>query len=200
MADVVSGGEGADMSRQKFSVAYSGKDRPDDHSIDVEALGPALIAFGRLIREANSEFNGKKATAKVLVISDFEHKCFNINFEVVMNIFEQVKTLLGDDHVETAKNILEWIGLLKPIAAGGVGGISYLGYLRWRRGRKLVNTTTLTDQDKSGFVSVQVEGDHNPITVHHHVYNLSLNPRALRATRDAFSPIGRDGFDNLETR
>lgn len=75
------------MSRKEFSVAYSGKAREEDHSIDVESLAPALLAFGKLIREANSEANGKSATSKVFVISDFEHKCFNINFEVVLTYY-----------------------------------------------------------------------------------------------------------------
>jgi hypothetical protein len=32
--------------RQKFRVAYMGAD-PHDHSMDVEALGPVLLAFGK---------------------------------------------------------------------------------------------------------------------------------------------------------
>ncbi|MBG0794315.1 hypothetical protein IYY11_13205 [Methylocystis sp. H62] len=197
MMDLVAGGRGAEMSRQKFSVAYSGRDRPDDHSIDAESLGPALVAFGRLIREANSEFNDKRAAAKVLVVSDFEHKCFNINFEVVMSVFEHVKSLIGDDKVSTAKDILEWIGLVKPIA---LSSLTYLGYLKWKNGRKVINTTTLVDQDKSGFVGVQVEGEHNPIVINQHVYNMSINPKALKATRDALSPVGSDGFDSIDLR
>ena len=74
----------SEMSRKEFSVAYSGIGRSDDHSIDVETLAPALLAFGKLIREANRQTNGTSTTAKVLVVSDFEHKCFNINFEVVL--------------------------------------------------------------------------------------------------------------------
>jgi len=38
------------------------------------------------------------------------------------------------------------------------------------------------------------------VHVHKHVYKLSENPRALRATRDAFLPLGRDGFDNVKIR
>jgi hypothetical protein len=100
-----------EVSRHEFSVAYDGKARgPEDHAIDVQALAPALLAFGKLIREANTEFNGKKSTAKVLVVSDFEHKCFNINFEVVLGLYEQAKTLLGIEGVKTAKEVLEWLG------------------------------------------------------------------------------------------
>ena len=106
--------ESREVSKHKFSIAYDGEalKTADVHSIDVQALAPALLSFGRLIREANSEFNGKRSTAKVLVVSDFEHKCFNINFEVVIGLYEQVKTLLGSEPVKSAKEVLEWLGLL----------------------------------------------------------------------------------------
>src|SRR5262249_19678691 len=35
---------------------------------------------------------------------------------------------------------------------------------------------------------------------HSHVYQLASNPKALRATRDAFLPLGQDGFDNVKLR
>lgn len=184
-----------ELSRQEFSVAYDGVTLPDDqHGIDVQALSPALLAFGKLIREANAQANGKRATSKVLVVSDFEHKCFNINFEVLISFYEQAKTLLGSEPVETAKKILEWLGLL---GMGGGGTFGYLQYLKWKNGRKVVETKTVSDVDRSGMVEVRVEGEHNSVQVHNHVYQLSENPRALRATRDAFLPLGRDGYDTL---
>ncbi len=188
------------MSRQLFSVAYSGKSRADDHTIDVEALAPALMAFGKLIRECNAEVNGKKSTAKVLVVSDFEHKCFNINFEVVVACWEQIKTLLGDDNIATAKKILEIIGMLKgPVAGSAATGISYLAYMKWKNGRRVIKAEQ-TDKTEAGVVKVHVEGDNSPVTIHNHVYNLSNNPKALKATQDAFTPIGQDGFDTVEVR
>lgn len=191
--------EPSEMSKQAFSVSYAGSERPDHHSIDVEALAPALLAFGRLIREANTEFNGKKSTAKVVVVSDFEHKCFNINFEAIVGVYEQIKSLLGSDAAKTAKEILEWIGLLNPAGLAGVGGLTYLGYLKWKNGRR-VEGVTIADQTGEGNVVVKVEGDNSPVTVHNHVYKLSENSKALRATRDAFSPIGTDGFDKIQLR
>jgi hypothetical protein len=190
---------GAELSRHEFSIAYDGDALVEgDHSIEVEALAPALLAFGKLIREANAEFNGKKSTAKVLVVSDFEHRCFNINFEVVLSLFEQLKTLLGHETVKTAKEVLEWLGLLG--APVGVGTLSYLQYLKWKNGRKVEGAKPLSDIDRSGIVEVKVEGDSNSVQVHNHVYQLSENPRALRATRDAFLPLGQDGFDQVKMR
>jgi hypothetical protein len=192
--------DGEEMSREEFSVAYNGAGRARNHTIDVDSLAPALLAFGRLLREANGEINGKKSKAKILVASDFEHKCFQINFELVVTIYEHLKTLLGSEPVKTAKEILEWVGLLKPAGAGSAVALSYLAYMKWKKGRKVVQAQQLTDQDKSGVVAVTVEGDANQVHVHNHVYNLSNSQKALKATRDAFRPIGQDGFDSVELK
>jgi hypothetical protein len=49
-----------EVSKHEFSIAYDGAALAEagDHSIDVQTLAPALLAFGKLIREANTEFNG----------------------------------------------------------------------------------------------------------------------------------------------
>jgi hypothetical protein len=123
------------VSRQSFSVAYSGADRRDDRAMDVETLAPALLAVGRLIRLANLEFNGDRAYVNVNVLSDFEHRCFNINFETIITGLDHAKTMLGltGDNIKAAKDILEQVGLLKPAAAG----VSLYAYLRYRKGRKI---------------------------------------------------------------
>jgi hypothetical protein len=186
----------AKMTRQAFSIAYSGAARLDDHAIDVETLAPALLAFGKLIRATNAEFNGNTATAKVVVVSDFEHRCFNINFETIVSIIDQIKGILGIiESTKSAKEILEYVGILS-----GTGGISFLGYLKWKRGRKVVEKTEVTDQDESGIVKIKVEGDNNSVVIHQHIYNLAQNPKALKATRDALTPIGQDGFDRIELK
>jgi hypothetical protein len=115
----------ARVSRHGFSVAYDGA-ASDEHSIDVENLAPALLAFGKLIREANVEFNGKKATSKVLVVSDFEAKCFHVNFDVILSLYEQIKSLLDSPDVSTAKTILEWLGLLGLTGGGGTRSASII--------------------------------------------------------------------------
>lgn len=189
------------VSKHGFSIAYDGADRTADHSIDVETLAPALLAFGKLIREANFEFNQQRATAKVVVVSDFEHKCFHINFDVILDLYEQVKHLVGSEDVKSAKDILDWLGLIgRPIAGAAAVPLSYLGYLRWKKGRKVVSAEPLTDDDKTGTIEVHVEGDGNSVHVHQHVYKLSENPKALRATRDAFLPLGQDGFDSVRLK
>lgn len=186
------------MSRHAFSIAYAGASHDGEHIINVETLAPALLAFGKLLREANAELNGDRAKANVYVVSDFEHKCFNINFDLLVGFYEQVKNLVKEGDIQDAKNILEWIGLLA--APPSVAGASFFAYLKWKKGRKTANVTYLVDESQKGNVSVRVEGDNNPIIINHNVYNLSQNPKALKATRDAFLPIGQDGFEKVEVR
>jgi len=186
-----------DMSRKEFSVAYNGSKREMNHSIDVDLLAPALLAFGKLIREANKETNGKVAKANVFVVSDFEHKCFNINFEVALTLLEQAKALIGQKSVKDAKEILEWLGLL---TAGSLSTLSFLGVLKWRKGRKIESITQIKDTDNSGMVSVKVKGDNNPVTINQNTLNLMSNPKALSAARAALSPVGTHGFERIELR
>ena len=184
-----------EMSRQAFEVAYAGS--PDDHSMDVQDLAPALLAVGRLVREANSVINGKKATVKVFVVSDFEHKCFNINFEVVQ-LYEHLKSLVTDDNVQSAKNILEWVGIL--VGTPATAGLGLWQFLRWKRGRPVANTTEIQEATKSGMISVKVQGDDNPVVIHQNVYVLSQNSKVLNAVRDTLTPLQADNLDRIEFR
>jgi hypothetical protein len=97
--------------RERFQVAYVG-DVDGDHSMDVETLAPALLAFGKLIRAANAELNRERATMKVLVDSEFEHKCFLINFETLQIVLDQIKDFLNDEGVKHAGDVLQKIGVL----------------------------------------------------------------------------------------
>ena len=73
--------------------------------------------------------------------------------------------------------------------------LSFLKYLKWKAGRKVEKVTT--DADPTGSITVRVEGDGNTVNINRNVFNLSLNAKALRATRDAFLPLGQDGFDSV---
>ena len=83
-----------------FQVAYEGPG--DGHAMDVQSLAPALLGFSDIIREANAALNGGRAAVNLRVVSDFEHKCFNINFDLIMTFYDQVKAYLKLEDVTAA--------------------------------------------------------------------------------------------------
>src|SRR5690348_157659 len=133
-----------------FQVAYDGGG--DIHDMDVQLLAPALLAFGDIIRAANTELNGERSRVQLLVTSDFEHRCFNINFQLVMTLYEQIKSFLKLDDVVTAQSILVWLGVFGVTPAGGFG---LLKFLKLRKGRKNKSVTRLDSPDKRGLVSIE---------------------------------------------
>jgi len=174
------------VSRQLFQVAYGGPS--DSHSMDVQDLGPALLAFGRLVREANADINGKKSTVKVIVTSDFEHKCFNINFEVVQSVVHQIATFLQSDTIKSAKEILVDLGVIS-----GGSGLGLLGFLKWKKEKKV---EAVTDSDKKGVVIVQI-GNGNTAEVLADAVRLAENPRIRTALEGTLAPLGADGASKV---
>jgi len=168
-------------SHRAFQVAYVGAD-PDDHTMDSEELGPALLAFGKLIRAANTELNEDRATVKVLVNSHFEHKCFNINFEAVQ-VLNTLRDFLSDkETVESITSILKHLGIIAT--AGGVIGGGLFAYLKWRKGRKIVKV-----ENSPNAVIVHVEGDNNVIQLDKSVFQLSQNREVLQAVDWTVAPV-----------
>jgi len=192
MAEPVDG----EMSRHSFQVAYYGTDT-NDHTMDAEVLGPALLAFGRLIREANSQVNGERARVKVLVTSDFEHKCFNINFEVVQNIIQTIKTFLDGDAVKNAEEILGKLGII-----GGGTTMTVFGLLKFKNGRKLIDIQQTKDTDSTGdiIVNVKIEGDGNTVHVPASILKLSENKKILRNLNETLGPIEMGNANRIEFR
>ena len=180
-----------EMSRQNFALAYDGETAGP---INVDALAPALLAVGKLIRESNALLNGKKSKTKVFVTSDFERKCFHVNFEAVLGILAAAQSFLSSDYAKDAKKVLQVIGFVKPEE----GNLSLLDFLKWKGGHDLEKTPALTDIDENGFVKVSIPGNNNNVTVHNTVVTLSENSKVLKAARDTFAPIGQDGFEQLK--
>lgn len=183
--------EDGDVSRHAFQVAYHGTDA-DDHSMDVEALAPALLAFGKLIRESNAQINGDRAKVKVLVSSDFEHKCFNISFEVIQTLMQQIKSFLADDNVETATELLKTIGVVTGT------GASLFGFLKWKKGRRVKKVQKLSDTDPSGAVVVHVEGDGNSIQITNNVFKSAENKKVLENIGETLGPIETKDAERIE--
>jgi hypothetical protein len=178
--------------RAKFQVAYIGDD-DNDHSMDVEALAPALLAFGKLMRAANAELNQSRATIKVLVDSEFEHKCFLINFVTLQTILDTVKDFLNNEGVKHATDVLQKVGVTAGTAAAGL-----FGYLKWRNGRKVESAQEV--KDSPGTMVIKVEGNNNTLQIGSDVFRLAQNPQVLEAVEGTLTPIENKEAKAIEFR
>ena len=158
----------------------------DTHSMDVQALGPALIAFGHLIKESNAALNGKNAEIKILVNSDFEHKCFSISFEVIQYI-HQLGDLVRD--LKTAKDILQALGLLF-----GSRGLGLLGYLNWKKRRRVLKSEAVGEK---GIRKVELN-DGSTELVQEDAFELSKLPKIRTAVEKTLIPLGLDGVETIK--
>jgi hypothetical protein len=181
-------------TRQAFQIAYVG-DNPDDHTIDAGALGAALVGYAQMVRIANTELNKDRAVVKLLVASDFEHKCFNINFELVQTVLDTIRSFLDDkEAVANATTVLTKIGAVGGVAGTAVTGV--LGYLKWKKGRPVEKV----ESSGAHTVIVQVHGDHNTINIDKDVYKLGENSQIGAAVRAALAPIANNDAARIEFR
>ena len=164
----------------------------DGKAMDVAHLAPALLALSDLVKETNRYANGERAGVRVLVNADLEQKCFELNVELALTIWEQAKLLIADDRVQTAKEIAECIGI--------VGGSSYglFRFIKWVRGRNIESVTVLKVLDGQNMVEIRVEGETEPVKITQSVYELYANLATRQKAIDVLAPLREEGYDSLE--
>jgi hypothetical protein len=159
--------------------------------MDVDALAPALAGYGKLIRESNALLNGDRTKVKILVASDFEHKCFQINFELVQTIIHHLRDLLHHDNIQTAADLLKTIWVVRA------AGTSLFDFLKKKDGRKI---ESVERPPNSSNVIVKFEGDGNRVNVTNNVFVLAENKKVLEAVEGALTPVEQREASRLEFR
>lgn len=159
------------------------------HEMDVQDLAPALLALADIIQIANKKFNGTETIIKVLVNADVEQRCFMIDVSLVQSFLDQAKGFLGSDHVKTAYDIAQWVGLL------GSGTIGLFQLLKFIRGTKDVGTQLQIQADGTG--NVIVTGNGNTIVVPQQVYQLAHEPKAVEKAKAVMRPLEKEGYETL---
>ena len=170
-------------SHAEFSVAYSGP-AVASGSMDVNDFAPALLALGKLCEESNSVLNKDRARVSVHVRSEFKKGSFLVSLDVI----QELSTLLSSENVETAKPILQWLGL----ASGPTIGL--LRLILWLAGRKPKEVKKLDD----GKVNISVEGNNNNITVNNTVAILYNDPNVRKSFSKVVEPLNKDGIDEFQ--
>jgi hypothetical protein len=161
-------------------------------SMDVAHLAPALLALSDLVKDANRYANGDRAAAKIFVNADIEQKCFELDVQFVLTIWEQAKLLIADDHVRTAKEIAEWLGII-----GGTG-LGLYQLIKWLRGKKVVSVTVLRVKDGENIVEIRVEGEAETIQIAQAVYELYANTLTRQKALAVLAPLREEGYETLE--
>ena len=159
------------------------------HDMDVQDLAPALLALADLIQIANKKFNGAQADIKVLVNADVEQRCFMIDISLVQSLLDQAKGILGTDHVKTAKDIADWLGIL---GGTSVGLFQLLKFLR--DSRKSDKPMTIQNDGKGNVI---ITGNGNTVVVAHPVYQLAQEQKAIEKAKAVLRPLEKDGYDSL---
>lgn len=179
------------MKRVHTTIKYDGPALADK-SMDVAHLAPALLALSDLVKDANKYANGDRAAARIFVKADVEQKCFELDVSVALTIWEQAKLLLAEDNVRSAKEILEWIG----IVGGPAFGLYQL--IKWLRGKTVVSVVVLRVKDGDNLVEITIEGEDEPKQVAQAVYELYANTSTRQKAIAVLAPLREDGYETLE--
>lgn len=181
------------MSSHEFAIAYDGP-ALKDHTMDVQTLGPALLAIGDMCREANRVMNGREVAEVNVRVKTTGAGCFDILFELTQ-IYNAVAEWFRDEDVATAKDIIEWLGL------GAAPGVGLLAFLKWKRGRRIVKQEPKVDGDGNTVYNITVEGENNSVTVlSEPVYRLYQDSRVRAAQRRTLAPLANSGVDEFQVR
>lgn len=172
----------------RTTIRYDGP-ALSDHEMDVRDLAPALLALADIIHFANKRFNGDAADMRVLVNADVEQRCFMLDLSLVQSLLEQAKGFFGSDHVKTAKEIAEWIGL----AGGGAVSLFKLIHFIGKRGE----AGTTIDVAQNGDGNIVINGDGNTIIVPPAVYQLAQDPQIVDRAKEVVKPLQKPGYRSL---
>jgi len=177
---------GSVLTRVKFDgPALEGR------SMDVAHLAPSLLALSDLIKSANSYANGERAAIRVLINADVEQKCFELDIELALTIWERAKSLVAEENIVAAKEIAEWLG----IVVGGSLGL--FGLIKLLKGKKVDPTTVVTVKN-GNLVQIPIEGESHHVEVQTNVYNIYSDEEARRKVVKVLAPLREEGYESLD--
>ena len=131
---------------------------------------------------------------KVLIGANQEQKCFQFSVDIVQTLWQQAQALLEHKEVKSAKDILEWLGLIGGPSLGTYGSFTLL-----KRGvDKRVTEETFLVQDGKNVVQLTIGGDNNKVVVYQEAYELLRDEAAVESAKRVVLPVVREGYDKVE--
>ena len=176
--------------KSKLTIAYTGE-AVDDGTMDVSVLGPALMALGTLVNEANKIVNNDNSTIAVKVNADFQKGSFEIQLDVIRTLADQLQSLFTN-HI-SVEQLLEYLGLGATVQSI-VGGPSVIDIIKWVNKRKL--DKAITNNDRTATLVIQDES----VTVNIDVLNIYMSVPVRESLDAMVAPTKRSGIDSFEVR
>lgn len=180
-----------EMSKASIQLVYEGPVL-QKHLMDVQELAPALLAFGDLCTETNRILNKERTHVKVLIKSDFKRGSFPVDLEVVQSIIEHLSNLFKDPRVMTAKELLEWLGII------GAGTFTFFKYLKIRKGREIESIEYIKADQGKNTVNIQFKGDNNTFNFPQDIYELGENEKIIQSCKKIVKPVQQVGIDSMK--
>ena len=187
--DVLGGGEMC-SAKSKLIIAYTGP-LVDDGTMDVQELGPALMALSALVNEANKVLNDDNSTIAVKVNADFKKGSFEIQLELIRTLAAQLQSLFTPN--VTMEQLIAYLGLAGSVQSL-VGGPNLVDVIKWVKNRVITKAT----KHKDGTVTLESETDH--ITVNVNVVNIYQSVPVRESFDKLVEPTRREGIDSFQVR
>lgn len=173
-----------DKSKARFRISFDGTDLAA-HTMDVRDLAPSLLALSDIITEANQVLNGSNARAKLYVTPDIHQECFDIGIEIHQQ-WETLKSLMGDEDISAAKNLIEWVFIGSTVTWGSIKSLLYV-YKKFGKKRP-INIVPFKDEHGNPLYRYQFDGDEDQI-LDEKLHLLYRSDRIRRLLPRLLSPI-----------
>ena len=183
----------AAMSRHlRTTIRYDGPDLAHGE-MDIQDLAPALLALAEIAKIANQKFNGDRASIKVLVNADIEHRCFQLDLSLVQSWIDQARALIGDENVTT----LDQLGAIIGYVGSAVGGLFAIYAFAFGKGEPKPNITVINYIDARGAVILQSQ-DGRTLEADARAWELAKEARILPHMKTVVAPLARKGYSDFE--
>lgn len=177
-------------AKSKLIIAYTGP-LVDDGTMDVQELGPALMALSALVNEANKVLNDDNSTIAVKVNADFKKGSFEIQLELIRTLAAQLQSLFTPN--VTMEQLIAFLGLAGSVQSL-VGGPNLVDVIKWVKNRVITKAT----KHKDGTVTLESETDH--ITVNVNVVNIYQSVPVRESFDKLVEPTRWEGIDSFQVR
>ena len=172
----------------KICVAYTGE-AVNDGTMDVAELAPALLALSNFIGEANRVLNNDDSTIEVRVSAHFERGSFEMVFNLVRTLSQQIKLLFAGESPYSLEQILNNLGL-----ASTLSGFNLLEMWRRLKGKQPKKVEKVNENT----VRVYFEEESREVSIG--VWKLFRSEKIKKHVSGVVHPLTKEGVDTVEFR